>query len=68
MRGGKAENRPGHSAGAVLKKGALPPCILRALNLPVCGFVNLSMNLPETSTFLTTGKKGVKRKKAEFPA
>lgn len=38
MRGGKRKKLPGLPAGEFLKKGALPPCILRAWNLSVLGF------------------------------
>ena len=41
MRGGKAENRPGHSAGAVLKKGALPPLYFEGLKLTHLGLPSI---------------------------
>ena len=50
------------------KKGALPPCILRAWNWPVLG---IRQSIYETAgNFYTSdnGKKSGKRKKAEFPA
>ena len=69
MREGESEEPPRLTGWGGSKKGRTAPLYLEGLKLArFGGFVNLSMKLPETSTHPTTGKKGVKRKKAGSPA
>ena len=66
--GGSAKNSPAcqpESSG----KRAHYPLVFWGLDFgPFGAFVNLSMNLPGTSTLPTTGKRAAERKKAEPPA
>ena len=61
---GESEEPPRRSAGEVLKKGALPPCILRAEKWPIWGF-RQSIYITAGNFYSSdNGEKGVKRKKA----
>lgn len=59
MRGGEAENRPGHSAGAVPKKGRTTPLYLEGLKLALLGGIRQSI-YETAGNFYTSdnGKKG----------
>ena len=64
MRGGKRKKLPGLPAGEFLKKGALPPCILRVLFWAVFDF-RQSIYEP-VGNFYTSdnGEKGRRTKKS----
>lgn len=61
----RRKKRPGRPAEALLKKGAIPPCTLRAWNLPVWRIRQSIYEAVGNFYSSDSGRKGIKSKKAE---